>query len=101
MDDVLNVGKVKLTGVLASIEKSFWLLKPWSIFSNNGGGVCTISSKDFFLLKHTIKRFDTCHNFKTDARIVVHSEINSKAADGSLLDLEHLFKRVALLVFRN
>ena len=28
VDDMLNIGEIKLAGVLASVEKSFWLLKP-------------------------------------------------------------------------
>ena len=39
VDDMLNIGEVKLAGVLASVEKSFRLLKPRSIFGNNGGDI--------------------------------------------------------------
>ena len=54
VDDVLYVGKVKLSGVLASVEKSFRLLKPRGVFGHNCVRVSSISSKNFLLLKHTV-----------------------------------------------
>ena len=100
VDYVLHIGKVKLTRVLSSVEKSFRLLKPWSVLGDNGARISTISSKNFLLLKHAVECFDTRHTFQTDASIVMHFEINSKAADRSLLDRKDLLCRVAWSVSR-